>query len=314
MPQAAKKKQPTKKAVRSKAVPRAIVHQICGLSDPFCNHANGAKFPDVSNQKTFTISRRGRVTLNSGANGNGTMMFYPRWGYVPIAFGASGVFPVVDSWTDFVSDGLNLSVMKYRVNTCGFTVTSIMAPLEASGELDIRSYNLTPNDLLGIDVLGYNCDQKFMCAARKVDGLAAVPSFTTVPRATFFDTSFVGNNPTSISSEKGFMPLVLSYTGCPVQKDCFVLEWVVNYEVAISESSPFAQAMTPPPPSNQLITDSVSRVQSTLKSNFFEKGIAAASRTIEEGAVAAVGGLLGGPQGAIAADALFNLAANYLGS
>lgn len=56
----------------------ALVHKICSVTDPFCEAASGAKWPDADTTvATLPWTARGYVPITTDANGDASVMFCP---------------------------------------------------------------------------------------------------------------------------------------------------------------------------------------------------------------------------------------------
>lgn len=125
-----KPRQPPKAGVNTltKAVTNRFTHQVCGLTDPFCNDAIGSKFPDDSSTRTLPYTRRGRVTMNSDASGDLAYVFNPQYVYEPFTYASVRTGSAVTSWADSGAASVMPNVTKYRIVSCGFRLKSVLAP------------------------------------------------------------------------------------------------------------------------------------------------------------------------------------------
>lgn len=288
-----------RKTANTSKIPKAIstraVNSICGLTDPFCGHARGAKYPDDSSARTLPFTYHGRVNLGSDTNGTLRYLWYPQFGFNPITWSSAATGSAVTAWTDFAPTSVVAGVESYRIVSSGFKVKSIIAPLNASGEVNVRTWATQPSLLANADILSYNNTDSCDRPTRLVDELAVVSAHNAQMPQIFYlaadDAAAVGG-----VRPNGFNASTIYASGLPVSSICFVLEWVVHYELLFADASGLSQLATPPPPANSVITQVANRVTSQVPS-IFERGAKMVGDMIVKKAVAGVATYLGGPAG-----------------
>lgn len=67
----------------------ARVHSLCGLIDPFCSHAIGAKYPDLSSNKSLPFTYKTLDTVTTNAGGDVSFIVLPVVTADPLLFGTN---------------------------------------------------------------------------------------------------------------------------------------------------------------------------------------------------------------------------------
>lgn len=279
-----------------KPTPQKAVSVVCGLTDPFCKHAMGSKYPDDSSVRTLPYTFRGRSTIATGADGTSSRLWNPQYAFAPLtSAGAGRVGPIVAGWNNFAAVGLISGVSKYRIVSSGFTLKSICAPLYASGEVAIRDFGVPTSSLDTVDLLTYNATSTSNIPLRSMNNVAVITSHNSAMPQTFYPVSSDSASPTTPPAGS-FNPVTIYVTGAPASTDVLVIEYVIHYELIFDDSSGMAQVATPPPTRNPALTMVANQVTSSA-GTIFESGVSAAGRYIENIAARAIGTFLGGPAG-----------------
>jgi hypothetical protein len=288
-------KQKKTQLYRSPSASRAV-HSICGLTDPFCAHANGAKYPDDSSARTLAYTFRGRKSLATDANGECAYLWFPQYAYQPITFASARTGGGVTAWTDFPASAYLSGTASYRIVSAGYILRSITAPLNASGIVSVRDYAAVPDRLTTVDMTTFNANATADIPLRLLNNFASISSHSSKMPQIFYpvgdDSAAIG----SVSTERGFNPQTIFVTGAPINTTVITMEYVIHFELIFPDDQGLAQACTPPPPANSLITQSAARVTSQVPS-FFERGAKALGDVVIRSAARALGTMLGGPSG-----------------
>lgn len=279
------------------SVPRAAISQVCGITDPFCHHASGAKYPDFSSVRTLPYTRRVRTTLASNASGVANMLIYPQYGYQPFTTAPAATGTAVSGWSDFAAYSTIAGVNQYRIVSAGFIVRHIVSPLNSAGIVYIRQYGADSGATLGaVDTATYNATAVSNVPVQDAREIAVVLQHTAQMPQTFYplatDAAVVTNVPT-----KGYVFSTVSISGAPASTAIVEIEFVTNYELMFDDASELSQVATLPPASNTVITGAAAHVSSTL-SPIISDGVAALGRMFVTKATTALAGYLGGPPAA----------------
>lgn len=280
----------------------ALVHQICGITDPFCNHAKGAKYPDNSSSRTLPYPLRARGGLSTTAAGIGGFLWHPQYSFSPITYPSSYAGSVM-SLNNFPIQTLVAGPSTYRIVTSGFIVRNICAPLTASGMVHIRWFaNPSGAHYGSVDGLTYNCSNSIDIPLQDCKELVVIT--TRSPRMPQLFNEVV--NDTGVVTtiiDNGFCPITVYVDGCPATTSVLDIEYLINYELTFPDSDGLSMLGTPPPPANALVTQAAAVVTSSLKTSFF-KGIDRAKDYMVKAAATAIIAKIAGPKAAMQAIAV----------
>lgn len=273
-----------------------MLHKVCGLTDPFCDHAKGARYFDSNGTHSLAYPQKRMIPLATNANGDLGLLLLPNYNNQWYTFGVATAGNMAYAGTMTSAPVLG-SVLNYRVVSWGFTIKHVTTPLTASGLISIRgfgsqaglSYAHVDGQTLNADVISdiplQDC-KNVAVIGRKANGTSAFyasPNTTAVIGS--YVTDYVGC---------GWDVYQVYVTGAPASTTIAYLELTINFEVILDDFTGMAQLMTPPPPSSLVLQTASSAVTSTAKS-VFETGIAAASNYIKRSAATALASYFGGP-------------------
>lgn len=280
---------------------RKAVHKICGLTDPFCEHAIGAKYPDASSIRTLTFSYRDRLTLSSTAAGEVSMIFLPGYQFRPVALATAGVVPNVTAWANFAVNSVITGVAAYRIISVGARLTCVASSFTAAGLVSIRVHSAEPiNNLTTIDISSFNATKSIDIPLNKVDDLLVVCPHTSQMPQHFYDQTSDPINISAGTTPKGFYPFTIYVSGAPASIPVLSIEWIINYELTFGDNSGLQQVATPPPKPNLVLTNAAAVVTSSM-SNIFSTGATKFAEKVATSAATALGTYFGGPGGGITA-------------
>lgn len=277
---------------------KRLAHEVCGLTDPFCSHAYGAKYPDDSATRTLPWTAHKINTLTSGPTGEITGIFLPNYNYFSLHHCATtagiatpgALFPDATSPTD---------IQQFRIVSAGLRIKAVCAPLYASGMVHIRigdlqkaaSYGPTFMPALfggaeSLDIPLQDCkDVTIMCPR------------TAQPRGNFYLPGVI--TPGSVATDwtaPGFAPVTVSVSGGPTDVAVLSIEYVIHYELQFDFGINTAMLATSPPAYNPVVTSVANQLSSTTQS-IFATGLKSLAGYVERRAVGAIAGALGGPPG-----------------
>jgi len=281
-------------------VPQQLVSQVCGLTDPFCSHAGGAKYPDFSSVRTLPYTRRQRMTLTTDAAGYANLVIAPQYNYNPYSTVNVYAGNAVTSWSNFAAYPTIAGVSGYRIVSAGFIVRHVVSPLNSAGMVYIRQYGTENGSFMApIDTTTYNCTSEANVPVQEAKEIAVVLQKTSqMPQNFYFqttDTTTVGN-----VIARGVAFATVAVAGAPFSTPVLEIEFITNYELIFEDGSDLAQVATPPPPANALITDAAARVSSSLVP-IVRGGVEAFGKALVARATTALATYLGGPPAAFAA-------------
>lgn len=281
-------------------VPKQIVSQVCGITDPFCIHASGAKYPDYSSVKTLTYTRRVRTTLASDAAGYGNLVICPQYSFSPFAAVNVAAGNGVTSWSNFGAYSTIAGVSGYRIVSAGYVIRHIVSPLNSAGMVYVRQFGSESGTLIApIDTSTYNATSVENVPVQDAAEIAVVLQKNSQMPTTFYipttDTATVGN-----TIARGVAYSTVAVAGCPPSTPILEIEFVINFELIFEDGSDLAQVATAAPPANALVTNAAAMVSSTL-TPIVRSGVSALGRMFVNRASTALAGYLGGPPAAMAA-------------
>lgn len=245
--------------------PPQLVRQVCGLTDPFCEHARGAKYPDDSSIRTLPYTYESIQTVTTNGTGSAWNLFSPQYGFNEWTFAATAADNEVTAWTNFAVQSLISNVSKYRIVSTGIRLKRITAPLNTSGIVRIRIWPVEALSALGtLNTSSFNATYAVDVPLQDMsDTCIALPHTPQVPTV-FYDTTGDVAIVTGAGC-KGFCPMTVQVVGAPATQNVLEAHLITHYELLFEDSSGLAQVATPSPPRNPMITDAANYVTSTMK-------------------------------------------------
>lgn len=281
-------------------VKSTLTHAVCGITDPFCRHAIGAKYPDFSPIRTIPYSYRGMTTMTSASDGAQLWMWHPSFSYQPFTQVEARSGSTAISWINFGTFAPIAGITQYRIVSSGFTLKRICAPLTTSGTLSIRSWpSAEGSSLTVVDGLSYSASTTVDIPIQDCKEVAFITNHSTRRPEHLVDES--SDEPSvGLFRDNGFCPATVFISGAPISTAIFSIQIVIHYEIVLEDSSNLAQLATLPPPANEALTSAAAKVTSSAKS-IFSNGVKAASDYVVKKAGVAVASYFGGPIGAMSA-------------
>lgn len=261
------------------------VHSICALTDPFCDHAYGAKTPDTLSTRTLAYRLTGRATLATGAGGAGAILVVP--GYNTFyAVGDATTTPGVAVYGAAAPVGTSLLPAGYRIVSFGVRIRNLLAPINSSGIIRVRGYTQnTGTSLTATSTSNYNCDfhdDLSMSNFTHMDIVGKRLDLTSNLIVAPATTHPTGNVVNWVAPGWGAFQIVLE--GGPASASSLDLEFVINYELTFEDSDSLNLITTPPPAQNTALTQAADTVSKSA-GNIFHRGIETVARVIEQKAI-----------------------------
>jgi hypothetical protein len=242
-----------------------LVSKVCGLTDPFCQHARTAKYPDDSSVYTLNYPYHETFALLTGETGDSAYMFSPQYYNKSYTYPTAIVGAVTSAWANFGTQYTLGSTDKYRIVSYGLRLKRITAPLTSSGMVHIRVWPVTQlAECEVLDLRSYNCTFWADIPLQDLKDCTIVLPHTNQMPQLFYDTSddkAAFNNVTT----KGFCPVTVFVTGAPASASVIQVEIVANYEVTFETGTGMAQLGTPAPPADPVLVGAANYVTSQLK-------------------------------------------------
>lgn len=260
------------------------VTQTCGLVDPFCEHARGAKYPDESSSRTLPFSFNFSKTFSTDAVGSLGFTFFPRIandgsGQINVATMSS--YNVATSNVNFATADVPVlaNMNRYRVVSCGVRVKRISSPLTTTGMLYIRSYAESGFGNMNV----YNVDT--FSASKVVNvplidakDVAIINEHSSQPPQLFYQPT---TNPASNFLGAGFNPISIGVVGGPLSVAVIFVEFYMHVEYIFDDAGALALAATPPPVYSSLV-NTITRDVTSHATNFYHESSRLASEFIKK--------------------------------
>jgi len=271
-----------------------LTSEVCGLLDPFCPHANGAKYPDASSVRTLAFQIHQEAIMTTGPAGASGIVIVPTIEKNSIVgSNVTGSVMATTVMTAPVVPKLT-GASKYRIVSAGFRLSSIAAPLTASGMVHIRSFQVEDGDSLNpMDGTTYTASKSVNVPLNRLADQIIVFQRTSQRREEFYVPG--DTNPTNSINDwvaPGFCPVSVLLTGGPADAGSIHVEVIYNIEYLFEEGAALQLAATPAPRSHPVVTEAASFV-SSLGSQVFADSTDALARGIRVAASTALRTALG---------------------
>lgn len=333
------RKRQSKKMVPSRPRPRRrggqrpssdkLVHDVCGLTDPFCIHADGARWSDdVGQTATITYQSRSIITVSSDANGRAALYIDPAYALNAAAPGAvyrqltlAGVVATAGNPVT-IPDSTLANLLASDVTTgarlisAGATWWDVVPATGAGGRViaseitNFKAYSNMSSGTFGVNnaVLSPNVQ---VSDRRQPNSWICRPSN---PMA----YNFLNSQDSDDLYQEIRTALILAVSG-PASTPLIEIELVMNFEFTVTVESVYSRLATPHPTSasNRLAAKTAGKLESAMQP-FIEGGKASVGRYITNLAKSAanaamraagayVGGMIAGPVGAGAGYAIMDV-------
>lgn len=286
---------------------RRLIASVCGLTDPFCVHAIGAKYPDASSLRSLPWTLHGRTQLASNAAGNGALLFLPNYINAPFLAATAIALPPTASFGNFSDATANrvASVNAFRLVSWGMRLKNVVAPLAAGGMVHVRSLTNREGFGLGqVDMTTYSRSESLDIPLQDCRDVHIVGSRTDQRPADWYPAGLTGAGVIVTNWQSpGFNPVSVYVTGVPATAGILDIEFIYHYELQFDDTSDLGLLATPAPIANPLLASAASAAQSAAK-HFFNQSASAVASFLERRAATAIGTLLGGPVGGATAGML----------
>jgi hypothetical protein len=281
---------------------KQLVQQVCSLTDPFCDHAIGARYFDSVGSKSLAYPQRYMFNMSTTVGGNASTLILPNyWNQWYNAATTLGGVPMTATYTSGVPAApVITTVANYRIVSYGLRIKNIVAPLSSSGMVSIRGFSSQVGaSYASLQPLSFNADFVANIPLQDCKDVAIIGKRANNTSAFYANPSTTWN-PTNTPSQwvgPGWGAINIYVDGAPASTAVLAVELVVNFEIVIDDSDATAQIMTPPPPSNSVVDKATAVVTSTVKS-VFVKGVEAATGYVKTAAIGAIGAYFGVPPSA----------------
>jgi len=306
--QGAKKKNASKKrpttakpvVVRSSLPVMAFSMQTCGVSNPFCPQANGARWPDNSYTKSLTFDVCGeKSTFTTSATGTGGFLFLPSYtGFVGAGsylapnftystLSALSSYPTMGRWR-LTSWGIKLQAPTSKLNTAGTLTIRLFSPSAGSSITSINAGTTMADSMMTIP-LSRLCDEDlFVIPMPLGDDAREWRNTDTITQV----NTFV--NP-------GWQVIEVNTTDATASTVALNCYSYMHFEFVPYDGDVLYSYADAPPKNNLMVREGNASVLERI-GNFVEGGAAKVDKLFQSKALkyfaAAAGAAFGGPKGA----------------
>lgn len=235
---------------------RSVAHQICAITDPFCEGANSGKWPDNSRTKTLVYNQwAAPIQLGANAGGFGSNMFLP--GYTTI----TAVQSSIDSGGVTYLDALNVinapsDVGRWRITSWGVRIQCTLSRMTATGTCHIRLYS--PDSLSALVTVP--CFSPLADAAmdiplqRLIDDDIYVVPMPLGTDARIFNPASASPTLFSTGQNVGWQVVNVAVSGAPASVSAAVTCYLYYHvEYTPNDGSPTYTFATPPPAASPML-------------------------------------------------------------
>lgn len=263
------------------------VHTICGINDPFCPHARGAKRMDGGKARALAYSYNALSNFaTNDANGNSTVLFAPGYSHI-FSSGTVNGLTGKSQFTNFINSSPIGQVLSYRIVSCGVLLRYIGAPLYASGTLRLQTYSpQTGVSLIDIDSgLFFGDEHMNISCAQAKDVAISFKAYDDMQAKQFTAPSSTNGTAAVVDYQtNGWNALLVTVIGGEPGKIPFEFELYFNYEVIFDDYAASALLMTPSPVMDPKVHAATTIVSSETRS-IVKEGVGAFGKLVVNRAI-----------------------------
>lgn len=318
------KRGPKQATNRSKAVlpvstkpsmPRKIVSKdplmtksaICAVTDPFCPHAKGARWPDGNGASTMTYQGRGLRTFTTFSNGGQIFYVTPQINYQFLTASSylTGTYTMLSAYSQTGTSSLSSYASTARVVTSGIIIRNVLPALTAAGIMIVTrmgsmpavSAAITAGDMVGNQITTYS--------------IVAGMEIPIIFHPQGIDARDFKAANTSSTIVDGWDTIKVEIIGAPASTLTLSVEFITNVELTLAPSfneiSQFVSTTSVVSVPLQTVANKISKSVSEIAYDSLKQfGSSVATK-----AATAVGSYFGGPVGAGVANYGMNQLTNY---
>lgn len=270
-----KKQKKTKIVVRARRpiprhkanpVPHGLVSAVCSVTDPFCEHARGAKWHDSSSINSMAYTVRGAVPITTDANGSACVLMVPGWPYVS----AQGVVTGnTAAFTDYdilpISGTISSAVGKCRVVSGGYSFVSTTSMSNSQGYVvaqDLAAPRAA--DITSILVETPYNNGYIRQPLRDPKPFSFVFRSGGPGSRDWFDTVTGSPVPVNTTDSHDWSVSTVGVKGGPASTQVGVIDYVIHYELQFVDGNSLSTLATPARGANSLITDAAASLHSKV--------------------------------------------------
>lgn len=246
------------------AVGMAVAHDVCAITNPFCDASKGSKWPDQSAGQTLAVPVRMRYNLTTDAAGRTGAMFtsaYPG-GILPGSVNAFGEW----NWN---IDGLNRDIQgylpaftggleSYRIVSAGVRVTPVTSAMNSQGVINM--IEVPPcddwNDYATVAATLKNFPSYETLPLKSHDSIYGIMRPNGPESRTFVPIQPVADIvPTGTFSTNDWTSILVVVEGGAPASTVAIVDVYVNIELVFSDNNALGYITTRAPHSSPVLTD-----------------------------------------------------------
>jgi len=269
----------TRQSVAPPRNPAAGITSICALTDPFCEHAHGVKYPDASNSRSLPFSMHYQINSFPDLTGNSSTLFLPGYNFgFAYATTTSSIGACAFPATLTANNVNSVAASSYRIVLAGIRMRNLISPLNSSGIVQIRGYSSpTGASYSNVNTGLYNCDFYADIPLQSINNNGhtdVILRRIDEMESRMFISPLVTNPTSTLASwtSPGFGAIVITVLGGPVSASALNFEVFQHMEVILDDSDSLSVAMTPPNAPNPVLAQAAGTVSRTMGNIFHQIG------------------------------------------
>lgn len=250
---------------------KSIATRVCSITDPFCVHAIGAKYPDSSSVPTLPFTFRGRYTASTNAAGNVGFLLLPGFDYQFASDTVVTTPPTIVPTNLLTLAAITFVPSQYRIVTAGLRLRCIAPALTAQGMVRIRHFG---NPTGGSGLTSINASSFNAALTADIPLKDCLDVVIPLRRIGANATEFVRPTDTNTSStvsgwvSPGWGAVSIYVDGGPASLAALDIEAIFNYELRFSDGDTMNAVTTPATPIDNTVTQISSQITTGMKGGF----------------------------------------------
>jgi hypothetical protein len=276
-------------------ISKSLMEKVCGVTDPFCDAARGARWTDGNSLATVPYSVRGHAPITTFSNGTNIVFCTPvnaPFNTLLTAGQTAGIYTLAAS--PISSSGVvNFPTYftGYRVVTAGIVIRSLQPVSTTSGYLIVTRTSSMP--LYGTTVVNGNCINSTVNTYPIQPGMEIPIIFRPLGIAARDFVQFTSVATTQLN-DPSWDVISIEMIGGPNAVPTIDLEYYYNYEMELPSGSVLAATMSNNVPPDPVVTQASGVVSNALV-QAGHSALNQVGRFVLKAATAAVAARIAGP-------------------
>lgn len=249
-----------------------LVEMICAVTDPFCQKAKGAKWPDGLSEGSLPGQIRGHLSITTLGNGGYLVFCFPAvsTGYLPPQSHGSGYLMAT---TYALAPGYNAIAAyaaDYRIVSAGIIIRNICPALTTGGYMILTRMATVPavsTTIADGNVYGVETATHALCA-----GMEIPVTFRPLGSSARAFTPIAGG---AVYPASGFDCVSIELVGCPASTAMIDIEFVYNVEFTLTAANVALQQFLPTAAPESPVMVKIANQASTTLSSLAHTGVEA---------------------------------------